>query len=135
MQIHNPSTAATRWLTVMILAIIAAGLLVELGRSLGQAQAQQLEPIRQDSPAPVPAAAGQVVAVTGEIASNQFGVYLIDTRTRTVALYQWSARKRLEWLASRYYGFDMQVEDWNTEIKPKEVKELIDKASRLEESR
>jgi hypothetical protein len=29
----------------------------------------------------------------------------------------------------------MQVEDYNTEMKPKEVKELIDKASRLEDSR
>ncbi len=122
---------ATKGLSVLILAIIAAGLLIELGRSLAVAGAQPLTPARPNQPAP---AKGTVVAVTGQVARGQYGVYLIDTRSRTIALYQYTARKRLEWLASRFYGYDMQVEDYNTQIKPKQVKELVDKASRLEDS-
>ena len=120
-------SASTRWLVVVLLAIAAGGLLVELGRGMSTAQGQT-SGISQEPSAKL---AGDIQAVTGPLGRDGFGLYLIDTGNRTIAVYQYQG-KNLRWLASRNFTYDMRIEDYNTQISPKEVKRLSQQAESLD---
>lgn len=129
MQTQRPTpSAAPRkpLLLVALLSVLAAGLLVELGRSGAMAQLPQPEgSAGVDS-------AGSVVAIPARLGRGEEGIVLIDTQRRSMALYQWeSDKRRLRWLASRNFKFDLQIEDYNTEMKPAEVRKLAQQANRL----
>ncbi len=129
MQTQRPTTSATArkpLLLVALLSVLAAGLLVELGRSGAMAQLpQQEESVGLDSP-------GSVMAIPARLGRGEEGIVLIDTQRRSMALYHWeSDKRRLRWLASRNFTFDLQIEDYNTEMKPAEVRKLAQQANRL----
>jgi hypothetical protein len=115
------------WIAVAFLALVAGLLLVELGR--GGAIAQPID----SAPAPSQARSDDgLMAVAGRISGQVYGIYLVDTDSRTMALYQWEPNnRRLRWMASRNFTYDLRIEDYNTEMKPSEVKKLAEQADRL----
>jgi len=114
-------------LVVVLLAIVVGGLLVELGRGMNSAHAQTTGESQETESKP----AGDIQAVTGPLGREGFGLYLIDTRNKTIAVYQYQG-KNLRWLASRNFTYDMRIEDYNTQISPREVKRLSRQAEPLE---
>lgn len=116
------------WIAVAFLALVAGLLLVELGRSGAVAQSMDSA---YDARGAGPEAS-PLMAVAGRVSSQVYGIYLVDTETRTMALYQWEPNtRRLRWMASRNFSYDLRIEDYNTEMKPSEVKKLAEQADRL----
>lgn len=114
---------AGRWLTVILLSVIAACLLIEVGRGLGSAIAE---------PSVASSGGGEVIAVSAQIAADSYGVYLLDTKRGTMAVYQFQPSKRtLRLMAVRSYGFDVQLDEYNTEPSPLEIKKLVQQQQRL----
>ena len=117
--ISRPAGAA-RWVVVAILGILAGGLLVEASRAVGEGGDDAL------SPAP------SVVAVTGQITRDSYGIYLVDTNNQTICIYQYVPSQRLlRLLAARTFAFDSQLDDFNTEPSPREIRELVRSHPRL----
>jgi hypothetical protein len=117
--ISRPAGAA-RWVVVVILAILAGGLLVEASRAVGDGGGQAFS------------AAPSVVAVTGQITRDSYGIYLVDTNNQTICIYQYVASQRmLRLLAARTFAFDSQLDDYNTEPSPREIRELVRSHPRL----
>lgn len=107
-----------RWLVVVALGALAAGLLVEVGRSLAEGEA----PLPQASARP----AGSIIAVTGQISRDGYGVYLVDLDNETICVYQYhTSAKTLRLLASRMFTYDMQLNEYNTEPSPREIMQLV----------
>jgi hypothetical protein len=127
-QTHSRSVAAQLrpWILTGLLSVLTGFLLVELGRSGAVAQ----PPL--DEPGVCLPGQGGVIAIATQLDRDEEGIVLIDTRNRSMAVYQWESNKRrLRWLASRNFTFDLQIEDYNTEMKPAEVKKLAEQADRL----
>jgi hypothetical protein len=142
----NPSAAPRRgrWLVVALLAAVAVSLSAELLRGQSnRPDTSRDDPLKSGKVFAiggeegrgvylVDARKGQVFAVGGQIASNKYGIYLVDVQAGTMALYEWEPRKRkLRWLASRNFTHDLRIDDYNTELKPKQVKELAEQSRRL----
>ncbi|MFP4214925.1 MAG: hypothetical protein ACOCWV_03400 [Planctomycetota bacterium] len=134
-----------RWLVVALLAAVAVGLSAELlnGQSNepDSSEASTLQSGKVFAIADgesgrgvylVDSRKGSMFAVGGQIASNKYGIYLVDVSTGTMALYEWEPRTRkLRWLASRNVTNDLKIDDYNTELKPKQVKELAEQSRRI----
>jgi len=72
------------------------------------------------------------MAVSAQLTSDSYGVYLLDTRRGTMAVYQFQPSKRtLRLMAVRSYGFDMQLDEYNTEPSPNEIRQLVGQQRRL----
>ncbi len=118
--LHRPSRQrAALWVLVVLLAVVAGALLVELGASPSQAQTA------------LPAGGGSnVLLVAGQIFADSYGCYILDTQKSTICVYQWvSAPKRmpiLKFVAARNYTFDLKLEDYNTELTPREVRKMVE---------
>ena len=116
-----------RWLLVAALGVLVAGLLVELGRATAQ----------DDIPLPPsagPAATDEssVVAVAGQVTRDGYGLYLLDLRNQTITVYQYVPNNRvLRLLAARTFAFDVQLDEFNTEPSPREIRDLVGTTRRL----
>ena len=80
-------------------------------------------------PQDVPACAGGVLAVPAQLASDAYGLYLIDLRNQTILLYgyggPWS--RGLQLLSARSFRYDRQLVDFNSgKPSPQDVQQLID---------
>ncbi len=128
--IFERSGNAAKWSVVAILAIIASCLVMELGF------------------APSPADAGSVgtgqgrgvFAVAGRVTKDTYGIYLVDLNNKTICMYQLVPGARvkgrragkIEFMASRTFRYDVQLDDWNNEYpSPAEVKKLVQQSRRL----
>jgi hypothetical protein len=117
----RPSSAA-KWFIVAVLGAVAALLLTELGISASAARAQPDSPV----------AGGNIIAVPGQITHDTYGVYLVDPEKGTICVYQYLVTaKTLRLLASRNYVFDVQLDDYNTQPPPRQIKELVEQQKRL----
>ena len=125
-------STATRWAIVVLLAILAGGLLVELGKDLlAQANAQETSDLAPAGPGSTNLPANNNIKVISyPIGRDGHGVILVDTQTKIMSLYQYQG-KTLRWLASRNCTFDLLIEDYNTQISPREVKKLSEQAEPL----
>ncbi len=117
-----------RWLAVALLGFVACALVIEA--ATGRLGAQP-------APGAGPGGSGEgVIAVVGQITEGRYALFLVDTKRQTVAMYQWLPKKGrpgvLRWLASRYYGFDIRMDSYNTEMDPREVRKLLEGSTRLE---
>jgi len=109
-----------RWAVVVGLALVAAGLLVHLGRAI--AGPDDL----------TPPATPSVLAVTGQITRDSYGVFLVDLDKKTLCVYEFvKAQRKLRLLAARTYAFDALLDDYNTEPSPREIRDLVKKHPRL----
>ena len=114
---------AGRWLIVILLSVIATCLLIEVGRGL---------PAALGEPSVASSGGGEVIVVSAQIAADAYGVYLLDTKRGTMAVYQFQPSKRtLRLMAVRGYGFDVQLDEYNTEPSPLEIKKLVQQQQRL----
>jgi len=117
---------AGKWLIVILLSVIATCLLIEVGRGVPAARGEPSTASTASS------AGGDVIAVSAQITADSYGVYLLDTKRGTMAVYQYQPSKRtLRLMAVRGYGFDMQLDEYNTEPSPAEIKRLVQQQQRL----
>jgi hypothetical protein len=113
---------AAKWLIVAALGGVAALLLTELALSASAVEAQSESPL----------AGRNVIAVPGQITRDSYGVYLVDPEKGTICVYQYLVTaKSLRLLASRNYVFDVQLDDYNTQPPPRQIKELVEQQRRL----
>lgn len=114
-----------KWLIVMLLGVVAACLLAELG--LGA------------SPAGADVSRGQadhIVCVAGKVTDETYGLYLVDLKNGTISVYQYlSSKRKLRLMAARNYTFDVQLDEYNTEPAPREIKQLVQQQKRLTETK
>lgn len=119
-----PRRPSASWLIGISLAVIAACLLVEV--TVGVLEARPAEP------AATSAGAGHLFAVAGQVSSNSYGVYILDARNGTMALYEWlPGVRKLRLLASRNFTYDLQLDEYNTLPSPGEIKDLVEQSRRL----
>jgi hypothetical protein len=110
-------------LVVILLSVIATCLLIEVGRGV---------PAARGEPSTASSGGGDVIVVSAQLAADAYGVYLLDTKRGTMAVYQYQPTKRtLRLMAVRGYGFDMQLDEYNTEPSPLEIKKLVQQQQRL----
>lgn len=115
----SPSPGGSaRWLVAVFLAMVAGGLLVELGRAtwaIGQAVDE-----------PDKAGRGMLV-VPSQISRDGYGVYLIDVNKGKMCVYQYQPTSgKLHLMASRDITYDLGLGDYNTLPSPREVKDLVE---------
>ena len=111
-------------MVVVLLAVIAACLMIEVGASVASGRVGQ----RGDS------AAGNstTLAVSGQISRDSYGLYLVDLKNRTITIYQYIPSKHsLHLLAARTFEFDVQLDEYNTDPSPREIKRLVEQHKRL----
>ena len=123
-QIQRRQSASTaKWLIVVLLAVIAACLLIEVGAATSSARAQTAGT----------GGAPTVFAVAGKVTPETYGLYLVDLENGTICVYQYlPANRRLRLMAARTFVFDRQLEDFNNESPtPREVKKLIEQQRSL----
>jgi hypothetical protein len=114
-------TLAAKWLIVAALGAVAALLSTELTRSVSSAGGQTGQPIF----------GGHVQVVPGQITRDAYGVYLVDTQNGTMCVYQYLATTRtLRLVASRKYVFDLQLDDYNTQPSPSQIREWVEQQKR-----
>ena len=113
-----------KWLIVILLAAIAACLLVEFGATAGTAWAQVSASGKSSG----------IYAVAGQITSDSYGIYLIDSDNATMAVYQWlPSVRRLRLMAARNFEFDLQLDEFNSDDPtPREIKKLVEQHERLD---
>ena len=111
-----------RWLIVGLLAVIAACLLVEAG-STASTTSSELSA----------GGKGSVFAVAGQITPDTYGLYLVDLENGTICVYQYlGGARRLRLMAARTFAYDRQLDEYNTEPLPREIRELVEQQRRLE---
>ena len=117
----NNSLVWALWVNAGLLAVI---LVVLLGRSgapsfLPAAFAQNQPPI---------AGGAGVFVMPAQMQSNVWGCYLLDVDNKTLCAYQfYPGEKKLRLTAARSYRYDTKLENYTTEMSPREVKALLDK--------
>lgn len=125
--VHLPRINAQR-ATVAVLLAVTVFLLVELIRFSPTAGAQ----------VPVSGRSGRFLAVPGRLTGDSYGVYIIDLENGIINVYQWVPGRRgtgkLKLLAARNINYDLQLDEYNTEPSPKEIKKLVNQSRRLENS-
>jgi hypothetical protein len=117
--------AAARGFVLALLACAAGWLMLEAGRGGLTAQAQPT----------APEAAGSLIAVTGQVGQDAYGMFLIDPRTRTMCVYRYQpGTNKLQLLAARNVSYDLQLDDYNNAAKtPREIREIVEKQKRIDE--
>lgn len=73
------------------------------------------------------AGGGGYYLMPGQLASNMWGVYLMDIETQSVAVYHYDAGARqLRLLAVREFEQDRLLRDFNTYPSPEEVRRVLE---------
>lgn len=127
---HSLRRPAARWLVVIFLAVIATCLLVELGFTSSAARGQIAGGVQQS-------AAGRdggkrLFAVAGQVTKDTYGLYLVDLENDTICMYQYlPGTRRLRLMAARTFIYDCQLDEYNTEPLPREIKSLVEQHRRL----
>ncbi len=119
--VHSASRGITRWLVVALLGAVAAGLLIELGAGSRAARGQ------------VSTGRGEgIVAVAGRVTGDSYGLYLLDLQNGTISVYQYlTGNRQLRLMAVRNYTFDVQLDSYNTDPPPRDIKALVQQQQRL----
>ncbi len=113
--------AMSRWLVVVLLSVIATCLLIQVGVATSQADAQVTG-----------GGEDKLFAVAGQITPGAFGLYLVDLETNTICVYQYvPTDRRLKLVAARTTLFDRQLDAYNTQPSPREIKTLVGQQKRL----
>jgi hypothetical protein len=118
-----PASAA-KWCVAAALAVAAGALLWFAGAGAAQ----------DARPAAGSAEGQSVLLVAGQVTSDSYGLYLVDTRSRTMCVYQWQpASRKMRLMSARFYGYDLQLDDYNNEKEtaPAEIRKLVEQQRRL----
>jgi hypothetical protein len=117
---RNP-VATALWANAALLAVIAIVLLTRGG-------APSLLPAAYgQNQAPIAGGAG-IFVMPAQMQINVWGCYLLDVDNKTLCAYQfYPGEKKLRLVAARSYRYDTRLENFNTDIPPKEVKALVER--------
>lgn len=116
---------ATRWLIVVFLAVIATCLMIEVGRGAATAETQASSGRR-----------GGIFAVAGQVSREAYGLFLVDTTNNTMCVYRYlTGNRKLQLVAARNFSYDLQLDDYNTTLSPREVKQLVAQQKRITEAK
>ncbi len=131
MQSGKRVASPAMWFVAALLGVIAACLVIEAGVSVASGDGDEVvTPASRET-----AHSGSLLAVTGKISRDQYGLYLLDLESRTICVYQWlSNSRKLRLVAARNYTYDRQLDNYNTEPPPREIRDLVEKARRLEQN-
>jgi len=117
----NKSLVMALWANAGLLAVILVVLLNRgnapsfLSAAYGQNQA------------PIAGGAG-VFVMPAQMQSNVWGCYLLDVDSKTLCAYQfYPGEKKLRLTAARSYRYDTKLENYNTELPPREIKAMFDR--------
>jgi hypothetical protein len=113
--------ATALWANAALLAVIAVVLLSRGGTPslLPAAYAQNQAPI---------AGGAGVFVMPAQMQTNVWGAYLLDVDNKTICLYQFfPGEKKLRLTAARSYRYDTRLENFNTDMPPREVKALVER--------
>jgi hypothetical protein len=124
-QWRSPGVSRWQWAIVVGLSALAGGLLCQVFLT-GAAQAQATSGQK-----------GNVFALAGQISKDNYGIFLVDSGTSTMAIYEWVPDKvqgrKLHLVAARNFAFDLQLDDYNnSEPLPRDVKALVQQHRKLE---
>ncbi|MFW6133527.1 MAG: hypothetical protein ACOC8F_06480 [Planctomycetota bacterium] len=114
-----------KWLIAALLAVIATCLLIEVGagRSAARTGAGQT------------GAGDGVFAVAGQVSEGTYGLYLVDPDHGSICMYRWEPGERtLRLMAARTFIYDRQLDAYNTELQPAEIRKLVNRQKRLGET-
>jgi hypothetical protein len=118
-------TGSSRWLAVALLALVALALVGQVVFPPAPASAQ----VKQGE-------GPKLFAVSGQITSGSYGLYLVDPANGAIVMYEWLPNTRqLRLSAARNFKFDLQLEDYNTTPSPREVQDLVRQANKLNEAK
>jgi hypothetical protein len=118
---RNPIATAL-WANAALLAVIA---LVLLNRTGGTPSF--LPAAYGQNQAPIAGGAG-IFVMPAQMQTNVWGAYLLDVDNKTLCAYQfYPGEKKLRLTAARSYKYDTKLENFNTDIPPREVKALLDR--------
>jgi len=120
----RPASAAT-WLIVILLSVIATCLVLEAGISVSSVQAQ-------------PASGGVetrgLIVVAGQVTPDSYGLYLVDPSNGTIAVYQYLPNiRKLRLVSARYFGYDVKLDEYNTEPSVREIRTDVEERQRLKD--
>jgi len=116
-----------KWLVVVLLSVIATCLLVQAGVATSAARAQISSANRVGS-----AGEGGVFAIAGQVTPDTYGLYLVDSGNATICVYQYlPGTRQLRLMAARTYAYDRQLDEYNTQPSPREIKRLVEQHRRL----
>ena len=118
---RNP-VATALWANAALLAVVA---LILLNRSGG---APSMLPMAYaQNQAPIAGGAG-IFVMPAQMQTNVWGAYLLDVDNKTLCAYQfYPGEKKLRLTAARSYRYDTRLENFNTEMPPREVKALVER--------
>lgn len=122
---------SAKWIIAIILATVCVGLMAELVNEQvyplpqGRAQAQPSEPLVR----------GNILLASGQVASDTYAIFLVDMANGSLGVYQWvPSNRKLRLMAVRNYIFDLQLDEYNTEPLPREIRDLVRQHRRLDET-
>lgn len=120
----TPGGQTVLWVIALLLAVIATTLLV---RPSGLTFAH---PAFADSPM---TGARGIMAFTGQLDKNSYGLFMIDVDARTLWIYQYlPATRRLKLVATRSFDHDRYLKNYNNETPTvEEVKGMLDDQRRV----
>jgi hypothetical protein len=124
--------ATPLWMLAALLTCILGVLLIRFGPVTPAAQAAApMLPMDAD-PAVMPdglAEGGEMYVMPGQIASNLWGVWLLDVERQTLIAYQYTKGARaLELIAARDVRYDRQLDDFrNASPTPDDVRRLLER--------
>ena len=77
-----------------------------------------------------------VIPMTGQIAKDEFGLFLVNTDTNTINVYRYFAKRpqneRFQLVAARSFFYDRHLDDYNNASPtPEEVRILTENAKRI----
>ena len=111
-----------QWVIVVILSVIAACLVLELGFGASLATGQVTSVGGND-----------MLVVGGQITKDSYGLYLVDMKKQSLCVYQWlPSTRKLRLMAARTFKFDVQLDEYNADKPtPSDVKRLVEQNKRL----
>lgn len=114
------------WANVAAIVFLA---LVLLGRSGDNESRNGMGLLMPSAQGQVPVAGGGgLYLMPAQLARDIWGVYLMDTDSQTLMVYQFDASgKRLNFLAARDFTHDRRLTNYNTFPDPLEIKAIADK--------
>ena len=119
------NAAAMKWITAGLLAMVSVALFMVVSDTTPRAVAQTSDVLLR----------GNILVTSGQITGDTYGVFIVDMATGSIAVYQWMpATRKLRLMAVRNYTYDLQLDEYNTEPPPREVRDLVRQHRRLEET-
>jgi hypothetical protein len=79
---------------------------------------------------------GSVFALAGQLTRDNYGIFLVDSASGTMAIYEWvpdrAQGRKLHLVAARNFTFDLQLDDYNnSEPLPRDVQALVKQQRKL----